>query len=56
MKTIAELLKLEEAGKPLTSKEKAYINKYREMKVMRHSTDFIYHSRKLPKENDGTTD
>lgn len=54
MKSIAELLKLEQAGKPLTSKEKAYLNKYRDMKVMRHATSFIYHNRRIPKENRGT--
>ncbi len=54
MRPLPELLLL--PLKDLTSKEKAYVQRYKDLRRVRHSGGFIYHSRKLPKESDGQPD
>ena len=56
MRSITELLKAEENNEPLTEEEKKYLDKFRERKTVRHATGFIFHSRRLPKEDDGRAD
>lgn len=52
MRSLPELLKL--PAEELTKKELEYLSKYRKMKRVKHSTAFVYHSRKLPEESHGT--
>lgn len=56
MRPLPILLKAKANNEPLTEEEKAYLAKYEQQKNIRHSTSFIYHSRKLPKEDDERTD
>lgn len=39
----------------LTPEELKYLNKYKELKKFKHSTSFVYHSRKLPEEANGNS-
>lgn len=48
MRDIKTLLELERNNEPLTVDEKKYLMKYKQTKHFRHSTNFTYHSRKLP--------
>lgn len=52
MKSITELLNMESNGETLTEEEQSYLNNYKAKKQYRHSPSFVYHSRKLPREDD----
>lgn len=51
MQSIKELLQADRQGKRLTKQEREYLKKYKNAKNYRHSTSFIYHSRRLRSED-----
>lgn len=50
MRDITTLLKLENSE--MSDEEIKYLAKYKQLKHFRHSTNFVYHKRKLPREED----
>lgn len=52
MRGISELLSLPKDQ--LTKEEAEYLRVYQRHKKVRHASSFIYHSRKLPQEPNGT--
>ncbi len=50
MKSLIELKMMETEGKKLTKEEQAYLDRWKNLKRVKHSSSFVSHARSIPEE------